>query len=120
MKNEEDDSIFNGVVKVLEDTKHLHTLDITEYVTIATLVSAIAHSSRMIRGIFYSEAVKIARVLDQKQDDLRKQAGDILRKYRSVWGDEELGEDICRMLDEEDAAAAAPNDNGAPKKKVSN
>lgn len=119
MKNEEDNSIFEGVIKVLEDTKHLHTLDATEYVTIATLVSAIAHSSRMIRGIFYSEAVKIARVLDQKQDELRKQAGDILRKYRSVWGDEELGEDICRMLDEEDAAAA-PNDDDAPKKKVSN
>jgi hypothetical protein len=119
MKND-DSSIFDGIVKLLEETKHLHNLEASERATIATLVQAIARSDRVTRGIFYTEATKIAEMLSERQEEQRKEAGKILRKYRSIWGDEELGEDICKLLDEEDAKPTDIDSKDSPKKKVIN
>jgi len=119
MKEYDEDGIFKGVIKVLEETKHLHSLEISEYAAIAALASAIAHSNRIIRIVFYEEVAKVARMLNDKQGEQHKEIGAILRKYRSIWGDGELDEDICRMLDKEDADPKDTNEDD-PKKKVIN
>ena len=114
-----DNSIFDGVTKLLEETKHLHEMKPDEYPAVAALVTAIVYSDRSERNFFYAEIMKIADVLGEKYKKRRKEIGAILRKYRNLWGDEELDEETCRLLDEEDAARK-PKDGEDPKKKVVN
>jgi len=99
-----DNSIFDGVTKLLEETKHLHEIKSDEYSTIAALVVAIVYSECSERNFFYTEILKIADALDEKYRKRRKEIGATLRNYRNLWGDENLDEETCRLLDEEDAA----------------
>lgn len=114
-----DNSVFDGVIKLLGETEHQLRPD--EYSTVAALVAAIAYSDRAERNFFYAELMKIADVLGEKDRRRHKEVGNILRNYRNLWGDEELDEETCRLLDEEDAARKPKDiDEDDPKKKVVN
>lgn len=121
-KGFENDDIFDGVIKLLEETAHSHKVGCEEWPLIAAMVSSVTHSNAIMRRLFYTEVIEVAKRLDKKEEELHKQAGDILRRYRNIWGDAELDEEVCRLLDEEDAANI-PKDvdgDGIPKKKVPN
>lgn len=119
---EKDNSIFDGIMKLLKETEQLHNkVDPDEYPIIAALVTAIIYSDRSERSFFYEETMKIADALGERYRKRHKEIGAILRKYRSVWGDEDLDKETCRLLDEEDAARKPKDiDREDPKKKVVN
>jgi hypothetical protein len=116
----DDKSLFEGIIKLLNETSDYHLLKENEYLAIATLVDTIAHSNEIIRNHFYTEMVKVARFLDTEQKKIHKEIGGMLRNYRAIWGDKELGEDICKLLDKEDGKPTDVDVIDEPKKKVVN
>jgi hypothetical protein len=117
-----DNSVSDGVIKLLEETKHLHAVGDSEYPAIAALVTAIVYSDRSERSFLYAEFMKVAETMGERYRKRRKEIGAALRRYRNLWGDADLDEETCRLLDEEDAAAKPKDidDEGDPKKKVVN